>query len=135
VVKLPMLWVGTRMPTVSRTEGRCLVSLEIFIKNNAWKWRRQICSVCKFNNNNNNNNSLLIHILNSTANSQLQSGQILLYFHATKWTWVKGTHTKYKNEAIMIIIIITISFVEYLPAAVAWNSHSLKNTLWMENIK
>jgi hypothetical protein len=34
--------VGTRMQTVSRTEGQCLVPLERFIKNNASKWRRLI---------------------------------------------------------------------------------------------
>jgi hypothetical protein len=37
VVKLRMFRVGTRMPTVSRTEGQCLVPLKIFIKNNTSK--------------------------------------------------------------------------------------------------
>jgi hypothetical protein len=36
-VNLRMFRVGTRRPTVSRTEGQCLVSLETFIKNNASK--------------------------------------------------------------------------------------------------
>jgi hypothetical protein len=35
VVKLCMFRVGTRRPTVSRTEGQCLVSLKAFIKNSA----------------------------------------------------------------------------------------------------
>jgi hypothetical protein len=37
VVKLRMFRVGTRMPTVSRTEGQYLVPIKIFIKNNASK--------------------------------------------------------------------------------------------------
>jgi hypothetical protein len=37
VVKLRMFRVGTRMQTVSRAEGQCLVPLKIFIKNNASK--------------------------------------------------------------------------------------------------
>jgi hypothetical protein len=37
VVKLRMFRVGTRMPTVSRTEGQCLVPLKTFIKNSASK--------------------------------------------------------------------------------------------------
>jgi hypothetical protein len=37
VVKLRMSRVGTQMPTVSRSEGQYLVSLKIFIKNNASK--------------------------------------------------------------------------------------------------
>jgi hypothetical protein len=37
VVKLRMFRVGTRMPTVSRTEGQYLVPLKAFIKNNASK--------------------------------------------------------------------------------------------------
>jgi hypothetical protein len=37
VLKLRMFRVGTRMPTVSRTEGHCLVPLKTFIKNNASK--------------------------------------------------------------------------------------------------
>jgi hypothetical protein len=37
VVKLRMFRVGTRMPTVSRTEGQCLVPLKTFIKNIASK--------------------------------------------------------------------------------------------------
>jgi hypothetical protein len=35
VVKLRMFRVGTRMPTVFRTEGQYLVPLKTFIKNNA----------------------------------------------------------------------------------------------------
>jgi hypothetical protein len=35
VVKLRMFRVGTRMPTVSRTEGHYLAPLKTFIKNNA----------------------------------------------------------------------------------------------------
>jgi hypothetical protein len=34
-VKLPMLRVGTRRPTVSRTEGQNLAPLKAFIKNRA----------------------------------------------------------------------------------------------------
>jgi hypothetical protein len=37
VVMLRIFRVGTRMPTVSRTEGQCLVLLKTFIKNNASK--------------------------------------------------------------------------------------------------
>jgi hypothetical protein len=37
VLKLRMFRVGTRMPTVSRTEGQYLVPLKAFIKNNASK--------------------------------------------------------------------------------------------------
>jgi hypothetical protein len=37
VVKLGLFRVGTRMPTVSRTDGHCLVPLKTFIKNNASK--------------------------------------------------------------------------------------------------
>jgi hypothetical protein len=37
VVKLRMFRVGTRMPTVSRTYGHCLVPLKTFIKNSASK--------------------------------------------------------------------------------------------------
>jgi hypothetical protein len=37
MVKLRMFRVGTRMPTVSRTEGQCLVPLKEFIKNGALK--------------------------------------------------------------------------------------------------
>jgi hypothetical protein len=37
VVKLRMFRVGTRRPTVSRTEGQCLVPLKAFIKNSASK--------------------------------------------------------------------------------------------------
>jgi hypothetical protein len=35
--KLHLFRVETRMPTVSRTEGQCLVALKTFIKNNASK--------------------------------------------------------------------------------------------------
>jgi hypothetical protein len=69
VVKLRMFRVGTRMPTVSRTERQYLVPLKTFIKNNASKCRRLICSVCRFNFSNrfNNNliqfNSLFIYVL------------------------------------------------------------------------
>jgi hypothetical protein len=35
MLKLRMFRVGTRMPTVSRTEGQCLVPLKTCIKNNA----------------------------------------------------------------------------------------------------
>jgi hypothetical protein len=37
VLKLRMFRVGTRMPTVSRTDGHCLVPLKTFIKNIALK--------------------------------------------------------------------------------------------------
>jgi hypothetical protein len=37
VVELRMFRVGTRMPTLSRTEGQCLAPLKTFIKNNASK--------------------------------------------------------------------------------------------------
>jgi hypothetical protein len=37
VLKLRMFRVGTRMPTVSRTEWQCLVPLKTFIKNIASK--------------------------------------------------------------------------------------------------
>jgi hypothetical protein len=37
VAKLRMFRVGTRMPTVSRTEGQYLVPLNTFIKNKASK--------------------------------------------------------------------------------------------------
>jgi hypothetical protein len=37
VIKLRMFRAGTRMPTVSRTEGQCLVPLKTFIKDNASK--------------------------------------------------------------------------------------------------
>jgi hypothetical protein len=37
MAKLRTFRVGTRMQTVSRTEGQCLVPLERFIKNNASK--------------------------------------------------------------------------------------------------
>jgi hypothetical protein len=37
VLKLRMFRVGTRMPTVSRTDGHCLVPLKTFIKNMASK--------------------------------------------------------------------------------------------------
>jgi hypothetical protein len=37
VVKLRMFRVGERMPTVSRTEGQCLVPLKTFIINSASK--------------------------------------------------------------------------------------------------
>jgi hypothetical protein len=37
VVKLRVFRVGTRMPTVSRTEGQYLAPLKTFIKNNASK--------------------------------------------------------------------------------------------------
>jgi hypothetical protein len=37
VVKLRMFRVGTRRPTVSMTEGQCLVPLKTFIKNSASK--------------------------------------------------------------------------------------------------
>jgi hypothetical protein len=37
VLKLRMFRVGTRMSTVSRTDGQCLVPLKTFIKNNASK--------------------------------------------------------------------------------------------------
>jgi hypothetical protein len=37
VLKLSMVRVGTRMPTLSRTEGQYLVPLKIFIKNSASK--------------------------------------------------------------------------------------------------
>jgi hypothetical protein len=47
-VKVSMFRVGTRMPTVSRTEGQLFVPLKTFIKNNASKWRRLICIACKF---------------------------------------------------------------------------------------
>jgi hypothetical protein len=40
--------IGTRMPTISRTEGQYLVPLKIFIKNKASKWWCLICGVCKF---------------------------------------------------------------------------------------
>jgi hypothetical protein len=37
VLKLRVFRVGTRMPTVSRTEGQCLVPLKTFIKTSASK--------------------------------------------------------------------------------------------------
>jgi hypothetical protein len=37
MVKLCMFRVGTRMPTVSRTEGQCLMPLKTFIKSNTSK--------------------------------------------------------------------------------------------------
>jgi hypothetical protein len=37
------------MTTVSRTEGQYLMPQKTFIKNNASKWQRLICSVCRFN--------------------------------------------------------------------------------------
>jgi hypothetical protein len=48
--------VRNRLPIVSRTEGQHLVPLKTFIKNNASKWRRLLCSVRKFNISNKNNN-------------------------------------------------------------------------------
>jgi hypothetical protein len=63
------------------------------------------------NNNNNNNNSILFYFHAKSA----ALGQI------TKWAWVKGTHTEYKNEAICniwlvmkvikIIIVTKIKFI------------------------
>jgi hypothetical protein len=50
VVKLRMFRVGTRRPTVSRTEGQYLVPVKTFIK-------KQCIEVTTPNNNNNNNNN------------------------------------------------------------------------------
>jgi hypothetical protein len=49
LVRLRPFRVETRMQAVLRTEGQCLVPLKTFVKNKASKWRRLICSVCKFN--------------------------------------------------------------------------------------
>jgi hypothetical protein len=49
MLKSQMFRTGTRRPTVSRTGGRYLLSLKIFIENKAFKRRRLLCSVSKFN--------------------------------------------------------------------------------------
>jgi hypothetical protein len=49
MVKLRMFQVGTRMPTVSRTEGQHLAALKTFIRSKASKWRRLLSTVSKFN--------------------------------------------------------------------------------------
>jgi hypothetical protein len=49
MLKLRMLRLGTRRPTISRTYGQHLVPIKTFIKNKVSKWRRLLCSVNKFN--------------------------------------------------------------------------------------
>jgi hypothetical protein len=49
VVKLCVFRIGTRMPTVSRTEGQGLVPLKTLFTNSASKLGCLICSVYRFN--------------------------------------------------------------------------------------